>query len=270
MSGGPTDAVLAFRPQIAGVAEVLHARWRAHSYPAHTHSTWTVLIVDAGAIGYDVDRRHALAPPRSGVTVLPPHVPHDGHALTDRGFAKRVLYLEEDQLDPARIGRLVDAPLIEDPALRDQVGRIHRALGGHDDLEAAERLALVIERLGWHLAGRPEHGHATATPAPRLAALVRERLDADPLSNAGLAEPADALGVSVPHLIRTFTAAYGISPHRYLIGRRLDRARALLLDQVPAAEVATRAGFFDQSHLTRHFSRFLGTTPRRYQRSAGR
>nr|WP_310206490.1 helix-turn-helix domain-containing protein [Paenarthrobacter nitroguajacolicus] len=41
----------------------------------------------------------------------------------------------------------------------------------------------------------------------------------------------------------------------------MDRARRLLLDGRPAAEAAVEAGFHDQSHLTRHFRRVLGTTP---------
>lgn len=263
-----TDLVRAYRPALPGIAEVLQARWRAHSYPAHTHTTWTVLIVDDGAIGYDLDRRPAQAPPRAGVTVLPPHVPHDGHALGDHGFAKRVLYLEEDQLDLAHSGHVVDQPLIHDPALREQVGRLHHDLRRHDDHQATERLALVVERLGWHLADRPDRPRAACSP--RLASLLRDRLDAEPMGGDQLAVSAAELGVTVPHLIRTFTAAYGVPPHRYLIGRRLDLARRLLLDQVPPAVVAVRCGFFDQSHLTRHFTRFLGVPPARYQRSAVR
>jgi len=50
-------------------------------------------------------------------------------------------------------------------------------------------------------------------------------------------------------------------PHRYLTGRRVDLARRYLLDGRPAAEVATLAGFYDQSHLNRHFKKVLGVTP---------
>ena len=50
-------------------------------------------------------------------------------------------------------------------------------------------------------------------------------------------------------------------PHVYVTGRRVELARRLLLDGVPAAEAATRAGFYDQSHLTRHFKRLHGVTP---------
>src|SRR5258708_15733859 len=91
------DRVRAWRPRVAGVAEVLHAKWRDHAYPAHTHNTWTLLLVDDGLIGYELDRQdHAAA--RSGVTLLPPHVVHDGHPETANGFRKRVIYLEEHAL----------------------------------------------------------------------------------------------------------------------------------------------------------------------------
>jgi len=48
------------------------------------------------------------------------------------------------------------------------------------------------------------------------------------------------------------------------VGRRVDRARALLLDGVPPARVAVECGFHDQPHLTRHFRRQVGTTPAAY------
>jgi len=51
------------------------------------------------------------------------------------------------------------------------------------------------------------------------------------------------------------------------VGRRLDRARRLLLDGLPIADVAAVTGFHDQSHLTRHFRALLGTTPGVFRRA---
>ncbi|HMJ74604.1 MAG TPA: helix-turn-helix domain-containing protein [Iamia sp.] len=65
-------------------------------------------------------------------------------------------------------------------------------------------------------------------------------------------------------MVRVFTRRYGLPPHRYRVGRRVDRARALLLDGVPPARVAVECGFHDQPHLTRHFRRQVGTTPAAY------
>ena len=65
-----------------------------------------------------------------------------------------------------------------------------------------------------------------------------------------------------------FTNAYGMPPHRYVTGRRIDLARRLLLDGVRPAEVSAAVGFHDQAHLTRHFRRTLGVTPAAFARSA--
>jgi AraC-like DNA-binding protein len=63
-------------------------------------------------------------------------------------------------------------------------------------------------------------------------------------------------------VIRAFRRMLGITPHSFLIEMRLERARELLALGQPAAEVATEVGFFDQSHLIRHFKRRLGRTPK--------
>ena len=76
--------------------------------------------------------------------------------------------------------------------------------------------------------------------------------------------------MSPAHLVRCFSTTFGIAPHRYLIGRRIDAARRKLLDGEPAARVAVEVGFHDQAHLTRHFRRYVGTTPARYASLAGR
>jgi AraC-like DNA-binding protein len=65
-----------------------------------------------------------------------------------------------------------------------------------------------------------------------------------------------------------FSREFGIAPHQYLLSRRLDHARGLLLDGMPPSLVAAVTGFYDQPHLTRHFKRFLGISPGRYARSS--
>lgn len=252
---------VAWRPAVPGVAEVLHATFTDHAYPAHTHDTWTLLLVDDGAVAFDLDR-HRHGATRSLVTLLPPHVPHDGRAATPAGFRKRVLYLDAGLLGGDLAGRAVDRPGLRDPALRDRISRLHAALVAPDDaLEAQSRLALVRDRLRQHLAGTPG---PVAVRDPGLADRLRALLDASVPAGLSLAEAADRLGASPAYLVRAFTGAYGLPPHRYLTGRRVDLARRLLLDGVPPAEVAAAAGFHDQSHLGRHFRRMLGTTPARY------
>ncbi|WP_307865010.1 AraC family transcriptional regulator [Myceligenerans salitolerans] len=257
------DVVRAWRPRVPGVTEVLHAAWREHSYPAHTHDTWTVLIVDYGLIGYGLGgTEHAAR--NAGVTVLPPGVVHDGRSVSAAGFRKRVVYLEQDALDAQLVGHAVDAPLVMDDSLRTRFAGLDRALILREDVAAESLLALVREGLAWHLSGHPAPPHQP--PSAPTARTTRDLLDADPTQPIRLADIADRVGVTVPHLVRAFTREFGIPPHRYLVGRRLDLARRRLLAGEPAADVASATGFHDQAHLTRHFRRLLRTTPGRYQR----
>ncbi|WP_432888400.1 AraC family transcriptional regulator [Kribbella sp. CA-245084] len=258
MSSGAV--VRAWRPGLAGVVEVLHAHFPSHAYPTHTHDAWTVLIVDEGAVRYDLDHReHGLA--QAQVSLLPPHVPHDGRSVLPQGFRKRVLYLAPDRLGGDHlIGAAVDHPEYVDPILRHRIHQLHRVLlDGQEDLEAQSRLTLIEERLSQHLR------RTVVAPPDRsdsgVAAQLRELLDSKVTDGITLEDAAKVVHAHPAHLVRAFSREYGMPPHRYLTGRRVDLARRYLLDGHPAAEVATLAGFYDQSHLNRHFRKLLGVTP---------
>ncbi len=255
--------VRAWRPDVPGLVEVFHARFTHHAYPAHTHTAWTLLIVDDGAIRFDLDRHHHGAA-GSAVTLLPPHVAHDGRAATPAGFGKRVLYLDPDVLGEELIGAAVDHPTFADRHLRLRVDQLHRALDGPGDaLEAESRLTLIGARMARHLSPSAR----TERPPPDLAGRLRELLDAHVADGVTLRAAAAQLHAHPTHLVRSFTTAFGLPPHRYLTGRRVELARRLLLAGQRPAEVATTAGFYDQAHLTRQFGRYLGVSPGRYARA---
>jgi AraC-like DNA-binding protein len=248
---------------VAGISEVLHARYVDHAYPMHTHDAWALLIVDDGVIRYDLDKsgnHHGAV--ETAVTLLPPGVAHDGRAATPHGFRKRVLYLEPSVLDPALAGAAVDMPTLRDAPLRARISRLHTSLAHPADaLEAESRLAFVGERLRRHLR---RTAPAPVRAAGRLAAAFRDLLDERTVTGVSLADAAGLLEAHPTHLLRAFRQAYGLPPHAYLTGRRVERARTLLLAGMRPAEAATAAGFYDQSHLTRHFRRFLATPPAAY------
>jgi AraC-like DNA-binding protein len=260
-------SIRAWKPPVPGVREVFHARFGDHAYPPHTHDTWTLFIVDDGAIDYDLDG-HAGGADTSMVGVLPPHVVHDGRAASERGFGNRVLYLEADVVGEELIGAAVDRPAIADVRLRRAVSRLNDTLGCADDLlEAETRLAFVVDGIRAGLgAPRPRSG-ADDEPARDRAEHLRAYLDARVFEPMTLSAAAGELRSSPTQLARAFTAAYGIPPHTYVLGRRLDAARDRILRGQPLADVAADLGFVDQAHLTRRFKRFLGTTPGRFARS---
>jgi len=254
--------VRAWRPPVPGIREVLHASL-AHPYPPHTHDTWTLFIVDEGAVRYDLDRRTG-GEGRTMVSILPPHVVHDGRPATADGYRKRVVYLETDLLGEHLIGPAVDRPQFPDPAMRDEVARLHDALACTDDaLDAETRLHVIVDRIRRSFGDTAPGESATNEAAEAL----RAYLDTHLFEPVTLTAAASELAASPTQVARAFTETFGITPHAYVIGRRLDAARTRILDGQPLADVASEVGFYDQAHLTRRFKRFLSVTPGQFAAS---
>lgn len=96
----------------------------------------------------------------------------------------------------------------------------------------------------------------------RVLLFVEQNLD-DDLSLTTLAAVA---GLSPSHFARRFKAALGDAPHRFVLARRVDAAKRLLLQtDMPLAEIAAAAGFSSQAHLTGIFGRAVGVTPGVYR-----
>jgi AraC-like DNA-binding protein len=145
--------------------------------------------------------------------------------------------------------------------------RLHTAF--ETDCTALERQArfthLVGRLLGDFCARRPPSAAPAGEPAAvRLARdLLHERWD----DNVQLDDLVALTGVGRFQLIRAFRAAVGVPPHAYQIHVRVARAKTLIRLGMPLADVALTAGFTDQSHLTRHFTRVIGVSPGRYRQA---
>ena len=95
---------------------------------------------------------------------------------------------------------------------------------------------------------------------------VREYVDVHLGESMDLAELAAVAGLSVFHFARQFKQSAGVTPHHYLVQRRVERAQDMLArTDLALSEIAVAAGFSDQSHLARHFRQMLGTTPREFR-----
>jgi AraC family transcriptional regulator len=75
------------------------------------------------------------------------------------------------------------------------------------------------------------------------------------------------VNLSAKHFARAFRQSTGLPPHRWLIERRVERAKAMLVTaEVSLAEIALACGFADQSHFTAAFRKSVGATPGGYRR----
>jgi AraC family transcriptional regulator len=250
--------------------------------PPLTHHTLILFTrpPDELDLRYEGVKRHR-PPPAGSVSVVPAGTPTRWswrgtkgslHVYLEPGLVGRVA-AEEFGLDPAR---WVLPPLdaLGLPHLRAAMSAVDAELttGDARGRLAAESLANVLAvHLIRHLSvpGRPERGRDGALPLGRLRAVVEyieEYLDGCP----SLEQLAAVARLSAYHFARQFKAATGLPPHQYVIQRRIERAKQLLQGgaALSLAEVALRAGFSDQSQLSRHFKRLVGVTPGRFRTPA--
>lgn len=128
-------------------------------------------------------------------------------------------------------------------------------------------LALAIHLLSsYSSAGAPsrEGRRFSASERRRITHYIEEHLD----RSLSLEALADTLGMSSSHFKALFRRSLGVPVHEYVIQRRVERAKALLLeDERPAGEIALAAGFAHQSHMARCMRRVLGVTPSALRRA---
>ncbi|TQV73324.1 AraC family transcriptional regulator [Denitrobaculum tricleocarpae] len=253
--------------------ELFEAWFQGHAYDKHRHDTYAIGLTYLGVQAFDY-RGAAQVSTAGKVIVLHPDEVHDGHAGSDEGFGYRMLYVSPVRLFEAVRSLSSDAvlPFVPDAVSSDP--KLARVIASaFDDGRAAGLEPLATDSLILELAEglRRNDPRSVARASGRsldLPALqrVREFLDAAFDRVVSSSELEGVSGLSRYDLARQFRAAYGNSPYRYSLARRLDFARCRLSREGSLAELAVEAGFADQAHFTRMFKSAHGITPARYVR----
>jgi AraC-like DNA-binding protein len=158
-----------------------------------------------------------------------------------------------------------------DQAIWDTALKLKTEVGNSnpDSRQYADALSLVLTHELVRLertrsaATKPLRGGLPAWQQKRVVEFIEEHL-AEDISLAALAELVD---LSVYHFARAFAQSFGAPPHRYHMGRRMDRAKSLLQSRaLSVTQIGIRTGFREASSFTRAFRRFTGLTPTEYRR----
>jgi transcriptional regulator GlxA family with amidase domain len=129
-----------------------------------------------------------------------------------------------------------------------------------------------LPRLAGRGPGDMSHG-AAAQPSvhrgglpPRALRRVREFIESHLEESISIQALAAIVGLSMCHFARAFKQSEGVTPHDYVLRRRVKRVQELLADtDLPLSEIAIAVGFADQSHCARRFREHVGLTPSRYR-----
>lgn len=249
---------------------VLQAFQAGRGYPRHSHDYTVIALVDSGVQSFEL-RGSTYVTTAGGLILLNPGETHTGEPRGD-GYRYRAFYPTTAHLDAIaeefgwRYTPHFTTPRADDPALARQMHAMFNALTAAEPTpEAESRYLAVMLALVRRYGGQPN----ISTPRGTAHQAVQRAIDyihahaAEPVSLAQLAEVAT---LSRYHLLRVFSAAVGMPPHRYLESVRIRHAQRLLAVGVPLAEIAYRVGFASQSHFTQRFRHTIGVTPGVYAR----
>ncbi|SCB42535.1 AraC-type DNA-binding protein [Rhizobium multihospitium] len=249
-------------PAYPGI-ERIQAQFRGDAFDLHRHDTYALGVTMRGVqtFRYRGEQRYSL-PGR--VIILHPDELHDGGAATEDGLVYRMLYLEPSVmfqcLEAARVG----LPFVDDPVVEDnRLARLLLAALGELDRELDE---LFVDDFVSRLTdGLVQHARLPQRPLGAIAwgqvKTARDYLEAHVTRGVRSQELERVTGLDRFALARHFRAAFATSPHRFLLMRRLQQAKAMIGAGEPIAEVAAATGFADQSHLSRHFKKAFGIAP---------
>ncbi|ESY87424.1 AraC family transcriptional regulator [Mesorhizobium australicum] len=250
-------------PDPAGM-ERIEARFHGSAFDPHRHDTYAIGVTLRGVQTFRYRGAARLSLPGQ-VIVLHPDELHDGGAGTEEGLRYRMLYLEPSLMLGCLGGTAL--PFVREGVVTDEAfcATLLSALGPLeqelDELFVDDFLARLMQSLNRH-AGKPAKPIAeTAWRAATLAGeYLTENLDR-PVRSGDLEA---VTGLDRYALSRHFRAAFSTSPHRFLVMRRLQRARRMIAAGASLAQIAIEAGFSDQSHFNRQFKKAFGMTPGRW------
>lgn len=235
-----------------------------HGFPRHTHDQFGIGVIHQGAQKSASGRGPVEAGPGDAITVNPGEV-HDGTPIGDFGRSWRMLYFEPGVIAEAVADMSENGtqefefpdPVIRDSRIVSRFRALYAAMtaGEAGTLQREEMMFILLSALRRRPAG---------DAMPDAIVRAREMIDADPAHPITLAELARQCGLSKFQLLRGFCKVTGLTPHAYLVQRRVALARTLITERLPLAEAALTAGFADQSHMTRLFVRTYGVSPGLY------
>jgi AraC-like DNA-binding protein len=254
-----------------GGIELLKAKFITHTFPRHIHEGYVIGVIERGAEKFYY-RGATHTAPAGAVIVINPGEVHTGQAADGQGWSYRTLYPQADALKRrvAELGGPAEPPFFPTPVINDNhlahlIRHLHRTLESSESTLERETIFMVTmaQLIRRHAADKPILPLTQAEP--QAISQIRDYLEANYAENISLNQLAELVNFSPFYLNRVFRQMMGLPPYAYLTQVRITNAKRLLRLGQPLAQVALETGFVDQSHLNRHFKRFVGVTPGQYR-----
>ncbi|AZL84509.1 AraC family transcriptional regulator [Aliivibrio salmonicida] len=254
-----------------GGLEILNADYEKQTFSRHSHEGYTIGVIERGAQHFYRTGGNHTAPQDSIILINADDI-HSGHSATDGGWGYKAMYPLPEQLESlsrelsyGQVGApYFPEPVVYDSELANQLRLVFTMLDQSDNRLLRETLVygVLVKLMCKHSKAR--YTDVTISKAQKPLYLIKEFLDDFPQADISLEDLSQLSNLSAYHLVRSFQKTFGLPPHSYQIQSRLRMARKLLKQGHSLSDTAQETGFYDQSHLHRHFKKAMGITPGQY------
>ncbi|HEY0320289.1 MAG TPA: AraC family transcriptional regulator [Pyrinomonadaceae bacterium] len=246
----------------------------ARPVPRHWHEEYQLCLIQSGSGELKYRSKSFLTPP-AGLFIVHPGEVHSNRANDNTGCSYRDLFVGAELMRraAAQVQGKEQLPFFQTVVVFDR-DVIRQYLELHFAFEHPstnlERQALLLNLLASLIARFAEDSHLTRSSGSERRSVSRacDYLVEHHAENISLENLARIAALSPFHFSRVFSAQFGMPPHQFQTLVRVSRAKKLLRQGWSIPQAASHTGFFDQSHLNRHFKRLVGVTPGQYQSSS--
>ena len=239
-------------------------------YALHSHEIFSIGTITDGTSIY-INGRRQLQVSAGDVVIINPQQAHACNPIGDQRWSYIMFYI-----DTAWLGELqreiaggdggfipYHEVLSRDPLLFGGLNRLYALLVDPQCRHLEKQIALVEYFTDLQIRlGEAQPPAVTAHPRLEAAAAFISKHCTQPLTLEAICQ---AAALSPSYLIRAFKQRYGMTPHAYLVNRRIQFGHRLLKRGYPIAAAASESGFADQAHFQRTFKQLLAATPGQYQ-----
>ena len=240
-------------------------------YARHSHEIFSIGAITSGCCNYLHEKTsHRIS--TGTVVLMNPGDVHACNPVEDQQWSYVMLYVDAQWLAGIQQGfdegsgglfQPIAATYTHSRALFNGLTGLYAQLID-PELEVLARHEAAIK---FFSAMQQELGGSVTLRKPANARVERagEYIDEHFLRTIRLQDICEAASLSEAYLIRAFEQRYHMTPHAYLINRRIQHAQAQLREGALIADIAQQTGFADQAHFQRVFKKHLAATPGQYK-----
>lgn len=242
-------------------------------YAPHSHTQWSIGAITGGrsTFQYRSDHHQIHA---GDLVMMNPRWVHACNPIDNQPWGYLMLYVDTAWLTDLRFrAGLLPKPEWQDIATATTSDPLRYKrycqmadclLDAHRDL--LDKQTEVVEFLSELMHELAKQPFVQEPKTPETLLDLARYLNEHSAEDISLDTLCELSGYSAGHLIRVFRQYFGLTPHAYLVNRRVQLGRRELANGIPIAEAALKVGFADQPHFQRAFKRLMAATPNQYRR----